>query len=142
MNESRLWTFFLLLIVSIGIVLCGFNASTYNKIANEKVEVGGVSSGEARTLMAFNIIILIFICPLWIWYVYKLIYGNSSKSFKEVRGAAASSFGTAMKWVYDRNGNPRPVPAVNPNYGTELELGQISRADRFVAQSGLAESDF
>jgi hypothetical protein len=79
MAESRWWIFVLILIVTASVVLCIFNAITYNKIANEKMTLGDVTPEGARALMAINIIFLIFLFPLWIWYVYKLVVNDPEK---------------------------------------------------------------
>ena len=132
MNESRIWTFLLLLIVSIGIVLCGFNAATYNKIANENINIGDVTPAGARTLMAFNIIILFFICLLWLYYVYKLICGSKSKSIVDLSKGA-------INWMYGTRGMPGPYGPM-PKY-SEIEMASISPVDRAIERSGIAEFD-
>jgi hypothetical protein len=79
MTDSRWWIFILILIVTAAVVLCIFNAITYNKIANEKMTLGDVTPEGARALMAINIIFLIFLFPLWIWYIYKLVVNDPEK---------------------------------------------------------------
>ena len=84
MKEARWWLFVLLLIITASVILCIFNAITYNKIANEKMTLGDVTPEGARVLMWLNIIILVFLFPLWIWYVYKLIVNDPEKRFEQM----------------------------------------------------------
>ncbi len=105
MKEARWWIFVLLLVITAAVVLCIFNAITYNKIANEKMTLGDVTPEGARALMAFNIIILIFLFPLWIWYVYKLIVNDPEKridQFKMTKEYAYDNYGKAKGYVYDK----------------------------------------
>ena len=94
MTESRWWIFVLILIVTAGVVLCIFNAITYNKIANEKMTLGDVTPEGARALMAINIIFLIFLFPLWFWYVYKLIVNDPEKR--------AQMYQSYKQYAYDK----------------------------------------
>lgn len=78
--EEALWVKILILIAITAIViLTGFNAATYNKIANENLTLDTVTPGEARTLMWFNIIILLLTIPLWIWYIYKIFRNQDQR---------------------------------------------------------------
>ena len=92
--EEKLWVkILILLLISVIIVLCGFNAATYNKIANENITVGSVTPEGARALMWFNIIILLFTCPLWIWYLYKLFRGEAERQ---------QDIGALKQYAYDK----------------------------------------
>ncbi len=105
MKEARWWLFVLLLIITAAVVLCIFNAITYNKIANEKMTLGDVTPEGARALMAINIIILIFLFPLWIWYVYKLIVNDPEKRSEQLkmsREYAYGQYGKAKGYAYDK----------------------------------------
>ena len=94
--EENIWVkILILLLITAIIVLCGFNAATYNKIANEKLTVGDVTPGGARALMWFNIIILLFTCPLWIWYVYKL-FRNEAERQQDIGALKQYSYDKAM----------------------------------------------
>jgi hypothetical protein len=72
MEESRWMSLLIMLLILGAIILCGYNAATYNKIANENVELDSISTSGARVMLAFNIIILIILCPLFIWFFLKI----------------------------------------------------------------------
>ena len=92
--EVNIWVkILILLLITVIIILCGFNAATYNKIANEKLTVGDVTPGGARALMWFNIIILLFTCPLWIWYVYKIFRNEAQRQ---------QDLGALKQYAYDK----------------------------------------
>jgi hypothetical protein len=97
MREARWWLFILLIIITAAVVLSIFNAITYNKIANEKMTLGDVTPEGARALMALNIIILLFLFPLWIWYVYKLIVNDPEKRASQF-SYATQSYKDAKGW--------------------------------------------
>ena len=66
-------------LIAVVIVLCGFNANTYNRIANENQTIGSVTPDGARALMWFNIIILVFLVPYFIYILYKLFVAEEKK---------------------------------------------------------------
>jgi len=72
MEEARWLSLLIMLLVLGAIILCGYNAVTYNKIANDDVKIESISQSGARALLAFNIIILLILCPLFIWYFIKI----------------------------------------------------------------------
>ena len=72
MEEARWLSLLIMLLVLGAIILCGYNAATYNRIANDDVKIESVSQSGARALLAFNVIILLILCPLFIWYFIKI----------------------------------------------------------------------
>jgi hypothetical protein len=72
MEESRWMSLLIMLLVLGAIILCGYNASTYNRIANEDTQLDSISPSGAKTLLAFNIIILIVLIPMFIWFFLKI----------------------------------------------------------------------
>lgn len=120
MKEARWWIFVLLLIITASVVLCIFNAITYNKIANEKMTLGDVTPEGARALMWINIIILLFLFPLWIWYVYKLIVNDPEKRTTQLSSYteyARQKYDTGKRYMVDKYSTMRQ--ATTPNRWTK-----------------------
>lgn len=75
------------------IVLAGFNAATYNKIANENITVGDVDPAGARALMWINIIFLVICIPLWFYLIWNWVLTLGARTYVTEKTVAAYQYG-------------------------------------------------
>jgi hypothetical protein len=130
-------------------VLCGYNASTYNKIANENNETLPISPSGARWLMAINIVILVIICPLILYYLYKIVWQPEATLKKVAADLASGGYGYLQRGYQKANtykpqglgayyGTPRAGPMTPRAPMQEIEMGQINSAAR-ANQAAMAD---
>lgn len=75
------------------IILAGFNAATYNKIANANMTVGDVDPAGARALMWINIIFLGVAIPLWMYLVWNWVLTLGARTYVTEKVTSAYQYG-------------------------------------------------
>jgi hypothetical protein len=129
------------------IILAGFNAATYNKIANENITVGDVDPAGARALMWINIVFLVICIPLWLWLIWNWVLTLGARTY--VTEKAASAYQYTKQGVYSGTqrlqnwGQPYnngiidysvPVaPNVAPGMGEGIEMQSVRSSGMSMA---------
>ena len=124
---ENFWLNLIIGLLLIGVlIICCFNAATYNDLANHDEDLGPISSpGGARALMWFNIIFAVLIGVFGIWYMYKWLKRNSDAPVAmAINSAAASAYGQLQKFGETKQAS---------NYGrVEAQEAAISRKQKEI----------
>jgi ABC-type nickel/cobalt efflux system permease component RcnA len=98
---ENFWLNLIIGLLLIGVlIICCFNAATYNDLANNKEDLGPISSpGGARALMWFNIIFAVLIGVFGIWWIWKWLKANSDAPVAiAINKASASAYGQLQRF--------------------------------------------